>query len=155
MRITITGTRDVPEAAGRCEALFERYLAPYATGGHSFFVGGAVGIDTLALDWLIPRRAPVTVVVPATVEDQPPPARDRIRHAQQAGLAEVVELRHPDFPEAEAYHARNRYMVDRSAFVIGYPLASTKVGGTWYTIEYAASKDMPRLIVPVPSRTAS
>ncbi len=36
MRITITGTRDVPEAAGRCETLFERYLAPYATEGHSF-----------------------------------------------------------------------------------------------------------------------
>ncbi len=69
------------------------------------------------------------------MEDQPPPARDRIRHAQQAGLAEVVELRDPDFPKAEAYHARNRYIVDRSAFVIGYPLASTKVGGTWYTIE--------------------
>lgn len=151
MRITITGTRGVPEAAGRCEILFERYLAPYATRGNGFFVGGAVGIDTLALDWLTARGAPVTVVVPATVDDQPDPARDRIRAAQRARLAEVVELRHPDFPEAEAYHARNRYMVDRSGFVIGYPLAGASGGGTWYTIEYAAAKGMPRLIVPVPA----
>jgi predicted Rossmann fold nucleotide-binding protein DprA/Smf involved in DNA uptake len=151
VRITITGTRDVPEAAGDCQALFE-WMRPYAAAGHGFFVGGAVGIDTLALGWLVSRRAPVTVVVPATVEDQPAAACGRIRQAERAGLAEVVELHHPGFPEAEAFHARNRYMVDRSQFVVGYPLSGRDGGGTWDTLEYAASKGLPRLIVPVPSQ---
>jgi hypothetical protein len=99
MKITITGPRAMPPAAAdRCEVLFERYMAPFVREGHEFFVGGAVGIDTLALDWLATRQSPVTVVVPATVEDQQAPADERIRHAQRAGLAEVVELRHPSTP---------------------------------------------------------
>ena len=149
MRITITGTRDLPDPPGATEVLLEEHLGPYAAAGHGFFVGGAMGVDTLALEWLLTRRAPVTVVVPATVEDQPTPARDRIRQAERAGLAEVVELRHPDFPKTEAYHARNRWMADRSELVIGFPLAGRGGGGTWYTLDYAASKDMPRLIIPI------
>jgi hypothetical protein len=150
MKITITGPRAMPPAAAdRCEVLFERYMAPFVRNGHEFFVGGAVGIDTLALDWLATRQSPVTVVVPATVEDQQAPADERIRHAQRAGLAEVVELRHPSYPKPDAYHARNRYMVDRSALVIGFPRTGSSSEGTWYTLEYAASKGTPRLIVPL------
>jgi hypothetical protein len=150
MNITITGPRAIPPAADdRCEVLFERYMAPFVRDGHEFFVGGAVGIDTLALEWLITRRSPVTVVVPATVEDQPAPAHERIRHAQRAGLARIVELRHPNFPEPDAYHARNRYMVDRSALVIGFPRRGSSSEGTGYTLEYAVSKGTPRLIVPL------
>jgi predicted Rossmann fold nucleotide-binding protein DprA/Smf involved in DNA uptake len=149
MNITITGPRDVPaDADDRSQALFARYMAPFVGAGHRFHVGGAIGVDTLALDWLA-GRAPVTVVVPATVEDQPGPARDRIRRAERDGLAVVVELRHRAFPKAEAYYARNRYMVDRSELVIGYPLVGTSSGGgTWYTLGYADSKGMARLIVP-------
>ncbi len=150
MNITITGTRNVPAGASdRCEVLFERCMGPFVRDGHAFFVGGAVGIDTLALDWLVGQQAPVTVVVPATVEDQPGPARDCIRSAQHAGLAAVVELRHRDFPAPDAYHARNRYMVDRSGLAIGYPRRDSSGGGTWYTLEYAASKGIPHLIVPL------
>ncbi len=150
MNITITGTRDLPDAAAeRCEILFERYLAPFAKGGHEFFVGGGVGFDTLVLEWLVTRRAPVTVVVPATVDDQPVPARGRIRQAEQAYLAEVVELEDPRYPEPEAYQARDRYMVDRSGLVIGYPLGDETGEGTWHTLDYAASRDTPRLIVPL------
>ena len=121
MNITVTGPRELsPDAADRCETeAFERYLAPFVEGGHTFFVGGAAGVDTLALRWLVAHRAPVTIVVPATVEDQPGEAGGPIRQARQATLAEVVELDHPSFPEPEAHQARNRYMVDRSAFVIG------------------------------------
>jgi hypothetical protein len=149
MRIAITGTRDLPDPPGATEALLEEHPRPYAAAAHGFFVGGAVGVDTHALEWLLTRRAPITVVVPATIEDQPAPARDRIRQAERAGLAEVVELRHPDFPKAEAYHARNRWMVDRSELIIGFPLAGRGGGGTWSTLDYAAWKDMPRLIIPI------
>ncbi len=150
MRITITGTRDTDDArAGHYQKVFDRFLAPFATAGHQFLVGGAVGIDTHALGWLTGHRLPVTVVVPATVEDQPDLAASLIRKVQQDALATVVELRNAAFPEAEAYHARNRWMVDRSQLTIGFPCEGQEGGGTWYTLDYTAAKGLPRLIVPV------
>ncbi len=150
MRITITGTRDIDDAgAEHYQELFDRFLAPFATGGNQFFVGGAVGIDTHALGWLTVHRLPVTVVVPATVDDQPDPAAGLIRKVQRDALGAVVELAHPAFPEAEAYHARNRWMVDRSQFTIGFPRQGQESSGTWYTLDYTAAKGLPRLIVPV------
>jgi hypothetical protein len=151
MNITVTGPRDPPpDTADRCETMaFERYMAPFVEGGHAFFVGGDAGIDALALRWLITHRAPVTIVVPARVENQPGEAGDPIRQAALASLVEVVELRHPSFPDPEAHQARNRYMVDRSDLVIGYPLGRDRDTDTWYTLDYAASKGLPRLIVPV------
>ncbi len=149
MDITITGTRDISRDAAYYEELFEWFLAPFAEDGHAFWVGGAVGIDTVALGWLTVRQAPVTVVVPATVEDQPATASSLIRRVHDAKLAELVELKHPSPPQADAYHARNRYMVDRSEFVIGFPKRGEQSGGTWYTLGYAAAKELPRLIIPV------
>jgi hypothetical protein len=150
MNITITGTGEVrADATERWELLLEHYVAPFAKGGHEFFVGAGTGIDTLALQFLVTRRAPVTVVVPAAVDDLPDEARDRIRRAEQAYLAEVVELKDPRFPEPEAYQARDQYMVDRSALLVSYQPGQTSGEGTWSTVDYAASKDVPRLIVPL------
>jgi hypothetical protein len=148
--ITITGTRAVEGHEGpHYGRLFDLYLAPFVKAGHGFLVGGAIGIDTLALHWLASQGAPVTVAVPSTVAEQPDPARDAIRRAQREALVAVVELRHPGFPDAEAYHARNRWMVDRSQFTIGFPRTGEDGSGTWYTLDYAAGKGLPRLIVPV------
>jgi hypothetical protein len=155
MRITITGPPEVPEAAERWQVLFEWYVGPFAHSGHDFFVGGGAGIDTLALQWLVMHRAPVTVVVPATVEDQPDEARERIRETERAVLAEVVELRHPEFPDAAAYQARDRYMVDRSSLVIGYAPPDGDSEAAWSALEYAASKGIPRLIVPAGTNAAT
>ncbi|CAL9624858.1 hypothetical protein SUDANB95_05902 [Actinosynnema sp. ALI-1.44] len=49
--ITITGTRAVDaNDVARLNALFNDYMAPFATA--HFYIGGAAGIDTDALDWL-------------------------------------------------------------------------------------------------------
>lgn len=40
-------------------------------------------------------------------------------------------------------------MTDRSQMVIGFPRSGATSGGTVYTIGYAASLGLPRLIVPV------
>jgi hypothetical protein len=148
--ITITGTRATEGHDGPYYGrLFDLYLAPFVKAGHGFLVGGAIGVDTLALTWLASHRAPVTVVVPGTVAEQPDAAQDAVRQAQREGLVGVVELRHPGFPQAEAYHARNRWMVYRSQFTIGFPRTGEDGSGTWYTLDYAAGKGLPRLIVPV------
>lgn len=152
--IAISGTRSTSHRADEeYFRVFADLVAPYAQRGEAvrFYLGGAPGIDTLGLRWLAEEtRATLTVVVPATVVAQPEPARDAVRAAVAAGRVDlVVELEHPDFPSTAAYHVRNRYMVDNSEMLIAFPLATGAAGGTLHTMEYAATKGLPRLIVPV------
>ncbi|MEV5544200.1 hypothetical protein AB0L13_46160 [Saccharopolyspora shandongensis] len=150
--MTITGTRATTDV--RDDALdeaFSTYLRPFADGSAAhFYLGGAAGIDTKALHWLAENTAAgLTVAVPCTLADQPKTATDVVRHWRQRGrLTDVIELREPVLATA-AYHARNRWMVDRSGFVIGFPRGADPRSGTWYTLNYAASQGKPRLIVPL------
>jgi hypothetical protein len=149
--VTITGTRSIAtESEARLLSLFDDYLRPFADPNAHFYLGGAAGIDTAALDWLAEHtQAGLTVVVPCTVADQPTVAGEAIRRWQRRGrLAEVVELR-ADELGTSAYHARNRWMVDRSGFVIGFPQGTEPTSGTWYTVNYAAEQSKPRLVVPL------
>ncbi|SFW74707.1 hypothetical protein [Amycolatopsis australiensis] len=147
--VTITGTRSVP-AESQLAGLFDDYLRPFAAPDAHFYLGGAVGIDTAALDWLAENsEASLIVVVPCTVVDQPAAAVASIRRQRDAGrLAEVVELG-ADRLGTAAYYARNRWMVDRSEFVVGFPRGTDPTSGTWYTVNYAAEQGKPRLIAPV------
>ncbi|GAB2806246.1 hypothetical protein GCM10027176_09030 [Actinoallomurus bryophytorum] len=150
--ITITGTRGTQHRQpAEYEEVFADYLAPFAGSRTRFYVGGASGIDSLALLWLTQHTSSgVTVAVPGTVSMQPEDAREAIATARDRGrLTELVELGHDGHPSAEAYHFRNRWMVDRSEFVIAFPHGDDRTRGTWYTAEYAAGHGKPRLIVPI------
>ncbi|WP_217369967.1 hypothetical protein [Nonomuraea antri] len=131
--------------------MFVEYLAPFASRETRFYLGGAQGIDSLALLWLASEtEASLVVVVPGTLTGQPADARHAVEAVrEQERLAELVELRHPHHPSAEAYHSRNRWMVERSRFVIGFPHGDETSSGTWYTIEHGAGHGLPRLILPV------
>jgi hypothetical protein len=148
--VTITGTRSTGHKdLAEYRRIFDEFVAPFALVGVRFYLGGATGIDSLCLLWLA-GETPVdlTVAVPAKLADQPADARHAIVTAREAGrLDEVVELRGE--PRTPGYHARNRWMVDRSAMVIGFPRRGTTEGGTHYTLSYAANLDKPRLVVPV------
>lgn len=146
--VTITGARATGEAD--LPALFRAYLQPFADEDVRVYLGGAVGIDATALDWLATHtRCRLTVVVPCTVADQPAEAAGPIHHwREHERLDDLVELRAPTVG-TEAYHARNRWMVDRSEFVIGFPHGTDPRSGTWYTLNYAAEHAKPRLIVPL------
>ncbi|WP_172624905.1 hypothetical protein [Streptomyces griseofuscus] len=146
----ITGTRET----GHRELtwfsdLFRAYLAPWAADDAHFYIGGAKGIDSLTLLWLAGHsQSQITVVVPGTVAQQPAEARQAIERCRDR-IAEIVELGAAEL-RTPAYHARNRYMVDRAQMVLGFPLAGPEVAsGTWQTIGYAASQGKPRLIVPI------
>lgn len=145
--VTITGTRAVDHDP---RDLFDAYLAPFAHHDTHFYIGGAAGIDTLALNWLAEMTAAkLTVVVPCTVDDQPEVASAAVhRWARQDRMVAIVELDEPEL-STNAYHARNRWMVDRSGFVIGFPHGTDQSSGTWYTLNYATDQGKPRLIVPV------
>lgn len=150
--ITITGTRATQHRqSAEYHEIFAEYIAPFADDRAHFYIGGASGIDSLALLWLTHETtSKVTVAVPGTVSAQPADARHAIATAQEeGGLTELVELRHDRHPSAEAYHFRNRWMVDRSEFVIAFPHGDDRTQGTWYTADYAAEQGKPQLVVPV------
>lgn len=149
--VTITGTRATDEVdEADLDDWFTAYLRPFATEEARFYIGGAAGIDTAALDWLAGHtRARLTVAVPCFVADQPTVAAEAMSSWRQHGrLDEIVELRAPEM-DAHAYHRRNRWMVDRSEFVIGFPRGNDPASGTWYTLNYAAEKGKPRLVLPM------
>lgn len=151
--VTISGTRATDHRPEHdYTRLFGHYLEPFLRSADvHLYVGGALGIDTLALRWLMTRtEARITVVVPGTVADQPEAAAGEIQRALTAKrLDQVVELRHEHHPSTDSYHARNRWMIERSQLLVAFPLADHTSGGTAYTIEFAASQRVPYLIVPV------
>ncbi|GAA2733302.1 hypothetical protein [Streptomyces nogalater] len=145
----ITGTRDTGHRDHVCFGdLFRTYLAPWATDDAHFYIGGAKGMDSLTLLWLARHsQSRITIVVPGTVAQQPAEARQAIEQCRDR-IAEIIELGAAEL-RTPAYHARNRYMVDRAQMVIGFPLGGPEGGsGTWQTIGYAAAQGKPRLIVP-------
>ncbi|TDB91492.1 hypothetical protein E1264_01485 [Actinomadura sp. KC216] len=148
--VTITGTRSTDHRAlTDYRAMFDEYVRPFAQPGVSFHLGGASGIDSLALLWLADETdVRLVVAVPARLADQPPDARRAVATVRNAGrLTELVEL--GGTLNTEGYFARNRWMVDRSGFVIGFPLRGMRSSGTWYTLDYAANHDKPRLVMPI------
>lgn len=149
--VTVTGTRSVDGlTAADLDVVFDGYLRPFADPNTHFFIGGAAGIDTAALEWLARNTsAETTIVVPCAVSDQPAEAGEAItRWLDQGRIGEVVALGAARLGTS-SYHARNRWMVDRSLFVIGFPRGTNPKSGTWYTINYAAELGKPRLVVPV------
>ncbi|WP_067491987.1 hypothetical protein [Actinomadura hibisca] len=149
--VTITGTRSTGHRdPAEYRDVFTEYVGPWALPGVRFYLGGASGIDTLAILWLAEATpVDVTVAVPARLVDQPADAQHAIALARESGRVEVVEL--GGEIKSTGFHARNRWMVDRSEFVIGFPLAGTadSTSGTHYTLRYGAEKDKPQLVVPV------
>ncbi|MGW3627526.1 hypothetical protein [Streptomyces sp. NPDC000880] len=150
LTVTITGTRSTGhrELAWYAE-LFTQFLGPFASDQAHFHIGGAKGIDSLSLLWLAGNsKAKITVVAPGTVAQQPADARQAIQRCRER-ITEIVELRAEELG-APAYHARNRWMVDHSDMVIGFPLDGPEgTSGTWQTVNYSAQQGKPRLIVPV------
>jgi hypothetical protein len=107
--------------------LFAEFLMPFVTGETTVYVGGAKGIDSLALTWLVANTGVrVVVAAPGEVGGQPEEARIAIAAAlEHSPRVEVVELGHPEFPSAAAYHSRNRWMVDRAGPPRSYQERST------------------------------
>ncbi|MET9092920.1 hypothetical protein ABZX72_12575 [Streptomyces cyaneofuscatus] len=146
--VAITGTRKTGhKSLTEYANLFEQYLGPFAPAAH-FYIGGAVGIDSLALLWLADQTpASITIVAPGTMSQQPAEAQEAVARTK-GRITEIVELAAAEL-RSPAYHARNRWMVDRASMTIGFPHATEPSTGTWQTINYTAEKGKPRLIVPV------
>lgn len=150
--VTITGTRRTDKVNFRDLAIiFRAATEPFDTPNTTWYVGGATGIDSLFLAWMVNRLCGfIHVVVPTKLEDQPKDAQATIRNAMSR-LPNDVQLTElaSDMGSPEKYYARNRHMVDRSQALLGFPHETEPSTGTGYTIHYAASLGLPRMIWPV------
>ncbi|MEU6990432.1 hypothetical protein ABZ953_07180 [Streptomyces sp. NPDC046465] len=145
--VAITGTRSTGHRSlDEYARIFTEYLGPFADS--HFYIGGAKGIDSHSLVWLAGHTAArITIVVPGTIDQQPAEARQAIARTRDR-INEIVELKAPEL-RSPAYHARNRWMVDRSGMTIGFPRHGEPQSGTWQTLNYTADRGKARLIVPV------
>ena len=109
-------------------------------GCKTFLCGGALGFDLLCGEMVveIKEKKPDTeliVVFPCrTVSQKILKSYEKIIETAD----QVLFLSETYF--RGCYHKRNRYMVDHSDFVISYCRKSQ--GGSYYTREYARSKDV-------------
>lgn len=124
--ITITGSRDFLEFGA--SRLFGEALERFVGQNRIWLLGGAIGVDQLATEWLIGRGEQVTAVVPFTVHDQPKAVQDTLARVHQR-----IELQYKK--TKKAYLDRNAFMVERSNTVIAF--WNGEKGGTWATVQLA------------------
>jgi predicted Rossmann fold nucleotide-binding protein DprA/Smf involved in DNA uptake len=124
--ITITGSRQV--ATDNLDILLATALGRFVGQQRVWLIGGAIGIDQFAAEWLLGKQEQVVAVVPFLVRDQPQAVRDVL-----ARVGRCVELGLPR--SKKAYLDRNAFMVDRSDVVIAF--WNGEKGGTSATIQHA------------------
>ena len=110
----------------------------------AFWLGGALGFDTLVTEHLLTlkRQFPQLVICLALPFDG---YRNRWSEIQKNRAANIdAQADHIIYcshtPSKSAFLQRNRYMVDRSCYCIAYCNRST--GGTAYALRYAQRKGL-------------
>lgn len=109
-----------------------------------FWLGGALGFDTLAAEHLLKlkQQYPQIVIYLALPFEE---YRNRWSETQKNRAAnidaqadQIVYCSHT--PSKGAFLQRNRYMVDQSRYCIAY--CNRSAGGTAYTLRYAQQKGL-------------
>lgn len=142
-----TGHRDLPEdqiPAIRRE--LERLIALSATKGVDTFVaGGALGFDTLAATAVLKLRQSdfphirLALAIPCPEQADNWSAENQGIYRDIKLSANEVNILSPHYTPS-CMHLRNRYMVNRSGFLIGYVAKTT--GGSFYTLQYAKKQGL-------------
>ena len=120
--------------------LREQILSLLDIGFTTFLVGGAMGFDMLAAEVLLDLRENggkelrIISVLPFPEWRAKWPQKEAEREDHILEMSDEV-LFTADKDDRKSYLARDRAMVDRSAYCIAY--CSRKSGGTAYTIRYA------------------
>lgn len=146
--IAITGHRNLgPDGAAVVRRVI-RDIAPSYPGA-IWLTGGAVGADQLAADELLARGARVELVLPfpANIQGLHWSVGDRQRLARQIARAQGVEILQ-DHYSADAYHRRNRRLVQRADLVVAFWRLG-QAGGTAFTISEADRRRVPVVICEI------
>jgi predicted Rossmann fold nucleotide-binding protein DprA/Smf involved in DNA uptake len=136
--ITITGARQF--LPFNSDDLFEMAFRGVVGHHRTWLLGGAIGVDQLATEWLVGRGERVIVVVPFTVQDQPKSVQSTL-----AKVPRIIELQYKK--SKKAYLDRNAFMVERSDTVIAF--WNGEKGGTWATLQLALKLHRQVHVYPV------
>lgn len=142
-----TGHRNLsPERLSALEPELKRLISLLASHQvHTFVTGGALGFDTLAAATVINLRRGefphIKLVLALPCPDQADrwSAADRALYLDIKQNADEVVVLSPAYT-AGCMHKRNRYMVDRSSFLIGY--VERPSGGSFSTLQYAQKQGL-------------
>lgn len=144
---TFTGHRDMtPAEIEAVEPELKRLITALASHGVDTYVaGGALGFDTLVAATVINLRRTtlpqikLVLAIPCPEQADRWSAADRALYESIRENADEVCVISPHYSNG-CMHKRNRYMVDRSAFLIGY--ISRPSGGSFSTLKYAKKQGL-------------
>lgn len=142
-----TGHRELPpEALPFIEQELELLVRRAANRGVDTFVtGGALGFDTIAAQTILRLRETSLSHIRLSLALPCPEQADRWSTAHQAIYRKIklaaneVNILSPHFTPG-CMHKRNRYMADRSGFLIAY--VDKTSGGSFYTLQYAKKQGL-------------
>lgn len=111
----------------------------------TFITGGALGFDTLAAATIINLRRTLLPQIKLVLALPCPEQADRWSAADRALYHNIIEHADEVCMVSPAYvrgcmHKRNRYMVDRSSYLIGY--VARPSGGSYATLQYAQKQGL-------------
>ena len=136
------GDKAHPEALWLTHRLRETVEQLARQGVRDFYCGGALGFDTWAAQAVLEVKAPMPVVrlhliVPYWGQESAWSQQDQAEYLRILRAADEVRILSDRYYPG-CMQDRNRALVDRSAYVVGYCVK--KSGGTAYTLAYARRK---------------
>lgn len=140
MILVISGIRDpAPEAFDDIDLA----VLDAASAATEVRIGGALGVDTIAIMALAAHPAHVIVYVPYALRDQPAKAKAAVSEVAD----HVVELHLPR--SKGAYLARNAHMLDGADRLLAFT-DGRSTGGTAWMIRAARAAGIPVDVVSIP-----
>ena len=144
-----TGHRDIPddEVQKIRIRMFYRFQELVERGYLYFGVGGALGFDTMAAEFLLEyrrshRQIKIIEVLPfKEYRNRWTPEQQHDAEMRDRLMDKIVYCCNE--PSKEAYLVRDRHLVDCSSACISYCNRAT--GGTAYTVRYALQQGIPVL----------
>ena len=138
-----TGHRRIDDAdRSRLKQSLSECIESLASDGiEIFYCGGAVGFDAIAAETVLEKRdrlgIKLCIVIPYAHQEEGYTANQRRQYERILSCADekvVVST----ISDKNAYHIRNRYMIDRAEICIAY--LTNEKSGTAYTVNYARKK---------------
>lgn len=136
-----TGHREIPnkEQAIIKAKIKEKIIKLIENGVTYFGTGGARGFDTLAAEVILELKVlyphiKLILVLPCANQAKGWNHEDKVKYDHIKSKADKIKILSQSYYSG-CMHARNRHMVDNSAYCVCYCKKTT--GGTAYTIDYA------------------
>ncbi len=148
---SFTGHRNIPRPQYHeiADRLREKITRLYGIGVRHFIAGGAMGFDLIAAVVVLDFKKThsditLELAIPCPKHNASWDMSDRELFKTVCEAADEVNIISPEYDRGCMFR-RNRYMVDKSEYLIAYCTRTT--GGSYYTVNYAEKKGINILFV--------